>query len=115
MSFSELELRRIDATVGGLCRRMSPAEYADELRFTYEVDGHAVSIWEERPPWDGSPREWTKMGVARFRFFRRRGEWQLYWMRADFKWHYYEPVGPSQTLGRLVKHVETDRYCCFFG
>jgi hypothetical protein len=115
MAFSESELKRIDRRVGELCRRMSPVEYADELRYAYDVDGHAVSIFEERPPSDGSPGEWTRLGVARFRYFRRRGEWQLYWMRADLKWHYYEPVGPAQNLARLVKHVETDRYCCFFG
>jgi hypothetical protein len=50
--FNDLELKRIDRTVGELCRRCSPPERADELRFTYHVDGHVVSIWEERPPWD---------------------------------------------------------------
>jgi hypothetical protein len=54
VAFSELELRRIDKMVGKLCRRVSLPDYADQLRFTYEVDGHAVVIWEERPPWDGS-------------------------------------------------------------
>lgn len=55
MAFSESELKRIDATVGDLCRRMSPARFADELRFVYEIDGHGISVFEERPPWD---RKW---------------------------------------------------------
>lgn len=115
MAFSELELKRIDATVGELCRRISPAEYADQLRFVYDIDAHAVSIYEERPPWDGTPGEWTRMGVARFRYFRSRGEWRLYWMRADLKWHVYEPAAPSRDLAELVRVVENDKYCCFFG
>jgi hypothetical protein len=33
---------------------------------------------EERPPWYGIG-EWTRRGIARFRFNRSRSEWQLYW------------------------------------
>lgn len=40
----------------------------------------------QRPPWDGVG-EWTRLGVARFRFVRTRAEWQLYWMRRDLRWH----------------------------
>ena len=36
------------------------------------LNGHAVSIMEERPPWDGSPGAWTRHGVARFRYLRSR-------------------------------------------
>lgn len=75
MAFSDSELALVDATVGELCRRISPAQHADQLRYTYEVDGSAVSILEERPPWDGTPGDWTQMGVARFRYFRSRVEW----------------------------------------
>jgi hypothetical protein len=115
MSFSELELKRIDATVGDLCRRASPAEHADKLRYVYDIDGHAVSLMEERPPWDSTPGDWTRLGIARFRFFRSRGEWQLYWMRADLKWHVYEPIEPTPDLASLVRVVEQDQYCAFFG
>jgi len=115
VAFSEVELKRIDATIGALCRRRSPAEYADQLRFAYEIDGHSVSILEQRPPWDGSPSGWTSHGVARFRYFRSRDEWQLYWMRRDMKWHPYEPVTSTKGLARLVKLVEDDEHCAFFG
>jgi Protein of unknown function (DUF3024) len=115
MAFSELDLKRIDSTIGELCRSRSPPGHADELRFACDIDGHAVSIMEERPPWDGSPGEWTRHGVARFRYFRSRNEWQLYWMRADLRWHVYEPAAPTNDLARLVRLVEEDKYCAFFG
>ena len=57
MSFSELELKRIDRTVGELCRGSIPPEHADQLRFECEIKGHAVTIWEVRPPWDGVGKE----------------------------------------------------------
>jgi len=114
VAFDELELKRIDKTVGEFCRRRTNSLYADKLRFVYEVDGHAVSIYEERPPWDGVG-EWTRMGVARFRFVRTRGEWRLYWMRRDLKWHPYEPDAATTDLAAFVKVVETDKYGAFFG
>jgi len=114
LSFSELELKRIDRTVGELCRRLSPPQYADELRVVCEIDAHNVSVFEERPPWNGRG-DWTRMGVARFRFFRSRGEWQLYWMRQDLKWHRYDPAEPTADLAALVAVVEADEYGAFFG
>ena len=55
MSFSEIELKRINRTLGELCRRHTPHEHADELRFECEIKGHTVSVWEVRPPlgWGG--------------------------------------------------------------
>ena len=114
MSFNELELKRIDRTVGELCRRKTRPQYADQLRFECEIRGHTVSIWEVRPPWDGVG-DWTRMGVARFRFFRSRGKWLLYWMRRDLKWHRYDPAEPTPDLAALVAIVEADQYGAFFG
>lgn len=114
MAFSELELKWIDSTVGAFCRRISSPKHADELRFTYDVDGHRVSIHEERPPWQG-PGDWTRHGVARFRYIRKTGEWKLYWMRRDLKWHLYDPDLILRDLESLVKVVEQDKYCAFFG
>lgn len=53
MSFNELELKRIDRTVGEVCCRKTRPEFADQLRFECEIDGNTVSVWEVRPPWDG--------------------------------------------------------------
>ena len=114
MSFTEFELKRIDRTVGELCRRSNRPEYADQLRFEREIEGHSVSIWEMRPPWDGVG-DWTRMGVARFRFFRSRGRWQLYWMRRDLKWHPYDPGRSTSDLAALVAVVDADEYGAFFG
>jgi hypothetical protein len=114
MAFSEIELKRIDRSVGEFCRRHTHPQHAHELRFVYRIEGHAVSIYEERPPWRGSG-SWTSHGIARFRFYRSRGEWLLYWMRADLKWHRYEPAPATPDLQTLVKVVEDDEYCAFLG
>jgi hypothetical protein len=114
MALTQLEHKRIDRTVGELCRRHSPIELADSLRFVHRIEGRAVSIYEERPPWRGDG-PWTSHGVARFRFSRVSGLWTLYWLRQDLKWHRYLPVPPSADLGILVAVVEADEYGAFFG
>ena len=86
-----------------------------ELEFVYEIEGHSVSIYEVRPDWKDSSKK-TKMGVARFRYTRSRGEWRLYWMRRDLKWHLYDPdVSISRQLEPLVQVVASDRFGAFFG
>ena len=50
-------LKRIDRTVGELCRKCSPPEHAGELRTVYEVEGHSVTNEWQLYPWcssDGS-------------------------------------------------------------
>jgi len=114
VAFDELELKRIERTVGELCRKCSPPEHADELRTVYEVEGHSVTMYEERSPWDGVG-EWTRSGIARFRFSRSRREWRLYRMRQDLRWHLYDPDEMPADLDSLVAVVEADKYGAFFG
>ena len=114
MSFNELELKRIDRTVGELCRRKTRPEHADQLRFECEIDGNTVTVWEVRPPWDGVG-DHTRMGIARFRYFRSRGVWIVYWMRRDLKWHRYDRAPSTPDLAALVAIVEADEYRAFFG
>jgi hypothetical protein len=114
MAFSELELKAVDRTVGDFCRRHSPAQHADQLRCIYEIKGHDVVVFEERPPWRGDG-EWTRQGIAKVRFVRTRREWLLYWMRADLKWHEYEPEPMPRDLASLVRIVDEDKLGAFFG
>jgi hypothetical protein len=115
MAFDELTLQRIDRCVGGLCRNRTNPSIADQLRFEYEVSGHAVSVYEVRPDWQ-DPSQETKMGIARFRFIKSRSEWRLYWMRRDLKWHLYDPdVSINRRLEPLVAVVEKDQWRAFFG
>ena len=115
MAFSEIELKTIEKLVGGLCREKAPAKFKDRLRFTYEVDGHSVVVYEERPYYNNLA-EWSKMGVAKFRYYRSKKHWKLYWMRRDLKWHSYDPdVSTAKSLEPLVKVVAVDKRGAFFG
>lgn len=72
-------------------------------------------MFEERPPWDGGPGNWTRTGVSRFRFFCSRGEWTICWMRADLERHVFDAVAPTSDLAALVAVVDENRYRAFWG
>lgn len=114
VAFTELERRRIDKTVGELCRRLSPPQYVQELRLVYDIEDDSVALWEERSPWRGEG-EWSHQGIAKFRYARARQTWSLYWMRADLKWHVFEPAAPTNDLAALVAIVAENRSGAFFG
>lgn len=51
MSFSEIELKKIDNLVGALCEKRSPAHLRNTVRLEYRLKGHDVEVFEHRPHW----------------------------------------------------------------
>jgi len=113
MPFSELELKRIEQTVGVFCGKHSPVHLRDKLCLMYTVKGHEVVIVERRPRWDNQT-EWIETPVAKLKFIRSANKWRLYWIRADMKWHEYSGLSPSNRLEDLVQEVDADPMACFF-
>lgn len=114
MAFREVDLKRIEQTVGGFCGNCSPGHLKDKLRLTYEVKGHEVVIVERRPRWDNET-EWTETPVAKLKFIRSANKWRLYWMRVDMKWHKYPGLSSSHRLDVLLEEIDADPLACFFG
>ena len=114
MAFSEVELKRIEQTVGGFCGKRSPVQLKDKFRLTYAVKGQEVVIVERRPRWDNET-EWTESLVAKLKFIRSANKWRLYWMRADLKWHEYPGLSSSHRLNDLMQEIDADPLACFFG
>ena len=114
MAFNELDLKRIDYLVGGLCRRRTLPALAGQLRLGYEIDGQSVVLFEERPDWRDLAKR-KRSPFAKLRFVRTTGLWTLYWRRADLKWHAYRPASPTSDLAALLEVVDHDEYGAFFG
>jgi hypothetical protein len=113
MALSELELKRIDQSVGEFCRKRSPVHLRDKLQLAYRVQGQEVVIFERRPQWD-DPKQWIESPVAKLTFIRSANKWRLYWMRADMKWHEYPGPSSSEHLDDLVQEVDAGPLACFF-
>lgn len=76
MALNEIELARIDNTVGRHCSRRTLPELRLRLSIEYRIHGHDVLIFGRRPHWDeiaGFPVS----GVAKLKFTHRTNRWPL--------------------------------------
>ena len=114
MAFSEIELKRIDKEVGGLCKKRSPIDIKDKFSLKYRIKGHEVLIYERRPQWD-NPKKWIESPDAKLKYVRTSNLWQLFWQRANGEWISYEPIPYSKDLKSLVEQIDSDPHGCLFG
>lgn len=69
---------------------------------------------EIRPRWD-QPEVILEHAVAKATYVRTVDRWRTFWMRADLKWHGYEPCPEVRALSEFVTVVDEDAYHCFWG
>ncbi len=87
---------------------------ADQVRLDVTTRGKNVSIDERRPPWDGSPGEWTSMPVAQLRY-EGDGKWTLYFADRNSRWVRYPELEPMQPVDVHIHEIEEDPTCLFWG
>jgi hypothetical protein len=103
------------ATIRRFCEKRTRPEFRDEMQLEATTRGNSVTIAECRPPWDGSPGEWSRQPLAQLRYAPDSGEWTLYWADRNDRWHRYEELEPSRNLGVLIREIDEDPTCIFFG
>ena len=115
MALPELVRRSAEQEVGRYCDSRVPEELQDQLRVEFHTRGNAITICETRPPWsDEDPdRSWTHGKIAQLRY--ANGDWVLYWSDRNGKWHVYDLIEPSPTVGSLIAEVEKDPVSIFWG
>ena len=115
LALTELERKRCEkALVDFMARRQPPPHLRDQLDLGYTMECYSIEIFEIRPDWkDDSVRH--ESSVAKATFVRTTGIWKVFWMRADLKWHSYEPKAAVNTLKEFLGAVDRDEHGCFFG
>lgn len=112
---NEIEKKKIDKVVGGFVdSRRPPLSMRAQVDLAYRLTGQSVELFEIRPVWQGNG-ETREDPIAKATFVRTRGIWQLYWQRADLKWHSYEPLPRARTLEEILAEIDADPNCCFWG
>ena len=115
MAFTEFELKRWEVELDRFIEhRRPPLHIRAQLDFGYRIDGQSVMIFEIRPDWQ-DPTVKREFPVAKATHVRTKDEWRVFWMRADLKWHGYEPNLSVASLEEFLQVVDDDAYCCFFG
>lgn len=89
-----------------------PERVADQIKNVAEKVRGGYVLFETRPPWDGSPRPWSKLEVAKLIFHKPSQSWKVYWMRASGKWEFY---GHYKRFSSALKAIEGDKHGCFWG
>jgi len=107
-------LEVIEAMEHFLEKERPPEHVRPQLDIDYRIDGQSVIIFEIRPVWNDPTRK-QEMAVAKTTYVKTTGKWKVYWMRADLKWHLYDPRPELATIRAFGKLVADDDRSCFFG
>ncbi|MEO0445633.1 MAG: DUF3024 domain-containing protein [Verrucomicrobiota bacterium] len=94
--------------------RRPPLPLRDEMREGQRIHEQSIELFLSRPAFR-RPDDWIEEAIARIRYVRTRDAWELYWQRADLKWHRYEPCPESQSLSTALAEIHRDEHGCFFG
>ncbi len=115
MTISEFEIKRIEKRVGRFVESKRPTKaMRSDLDISFRVTGQSFEIFEIRPQWN-DPTKKIEASIAKATFVKSRQTWKLYWMRADMKWHLYEPFPASDSLEKILEAIEKDSHHCFWG
>lgn len=104
----------IEALENFLNRRRPPEEIRNELDLAYKIEDQSVIIHSIRPHWQNKS-ETTEEMVAKTTWVHTQKAWKVFWMRADLKWHGYEPKPVVKDIDEFLKLVDEDQYGCFWG
>lgn len=116
MALSEIEQARVAKIVGAFIEaRRPPPHIRSELDLAFRIAGQSVEIFEIRPRWQGGPGETMEHPIAKATFNKSRMLWNVFWQRADLKWHAYQPMPQVGTIEKFLALVAEDRHACFFG
>lgn len=89
-----------------------PPHAATVLRYEFDTDRNAVTLFECRPLTPES--DWLRQEFARLRFTRLKG-WELYWADRNSDFHVYAGIEPSWDVQPLLDEIDDDPTCIFFG
>ena len=94
--------------------RRPPLHLRDEVREGHRIEDQSIELFLNRPVFQ-RPGKWTEEKIAKIRYIRSRDVWEIYWQRADLKWHRYEPYPKAKTLSAALSKINEDAHACFFG
>ena len=113
-TLSELQKIQVERLFEPICKPHANPKVNAMVRKGYRIEGAAIVLFESRPAFM-APHNWQDMDIAKFRFNKSRGIWQLFCQFRDLRWRAYEPMSESPDLSELVAEVEKDPTGIFWG
>ena len=112
--FTELEQKRIEKSLASLLKERTSPHVMSGGTVSFRVKGHEVLLFTKRTHYKDPTLE-IEFELAKFKFVRTTGLWNLFWQRANGRWQGYEPLMASKQFEILVEEVSRDPYGCFWG
>lgn len=113
MAFSKEETETINKALERYIEKVRPSfEIRDKVDIAYKIYNQSVGIFEKRKLQNN---QLIEEPIAKATFMRTSNKWNVYWQRADLKWHGYEPKKQVSTIQDFLRIVEDDEFCCFWG
>jgi hypothetical protein len=115
MALSEFEIKKVkNAAEAFLTVKRPPLHIRKQLDICYRIDNQSIEIFEIRPYYlDES--QILEHAVAKATYVKTQKAWEVFWQRADFKWHSYEPMTSVKSIEEFFDAVVDDPYGCFWG
>lgn len=113
MAIPELELERASRALRRYCETV-PLAIRDELTKDFRVVRSDIELFERRPHYLERHRKIEHV-VAKFKYNAKRGSWTLYWSDRNLRWHVYEGLEDRADFLELLREVEQDPTCIFWG
>ena len=102
MAFEAEEKASIIKALEDFIEKHRPSEeMRDELDLAYRIEGHSVIIFDIRRHWQNKSEK-IEEPIAKTTWVRTQGVWKVFWMRADLKWHGYDPKPKVKTDRKSV-------------
>jgi len=114
MTLPKLIEQLVEAKLSKYCKKRVPESVLDQVRMTFKIRGNNVTLIEQRPEYMNI-NNWVDIPVAQFRYDNTLKEWTLYWPDRNSRWHEYYDIEPNKDLDVLLKEVDDDPTCIFYG
>ena len=96
-------------------RRCLPST-TGKLRIEYKVRGNTITIYECRPPWrKGIGPDWTRMRICTFEWDPSTRSLDALCTRPKQRRLEYPFIEPAPDLAPLVRDLDNDPTCIFWG
>ena len=116
MAFTDIEIADHTITLEEhfWAHRRPPLHLRDRIREGQRFSDQSIELFFVRPAFE-QPGEHTEDAVAKVTYVRSKAAWQLFWKRADGKWHRYPPHPEAESLAAALAIIHKDPNGCFFG
>jgi hypothetical protein len=116
MGFTDVEIARYAGLIEKLVwsKRRPPLHLRNKVREGQRIAGYEIELFLGRPLFCDPTRQ-VESSIAKTRYVKSRNVWQVFWKRADLKWHRYAPRAEVKSLADFLKLVDEDANGCFWG